>query len=86
MKFESGTQLPISALGPLAKLKERYQCGPLVSLDEAQRAMLEAFDELYPAEKLCVVHAALNAGRSCISGAQLFALAPKPAAIEEHAA
>ena len=48
MKFAAGTRLPLSAVTPLARLKERYDCGPCAALDRSQRAMLEAFDTLYP--------------------------------------
>lgn len=86
MKFTASTRLPISALGPLAKLKEHYACGPLLELDEAQRAMLEEFDDLYPAEKLRVANAALSTRRDHITGADLFALERRPAETEAQAA
>ena len=85
MRFTAATQIPLEALGPLAALKERYSCGPRIELDAAQRAMLEAVDELYPTQKLRIAHAALTAGRDYIIGADIFALAQKAAGTEEHA-
>ena len=76
MIFTATTQVPLSALTTLARLKERYACGPCMDLDESQRALLDAFETLYPGEKLRLLHAALNARRVYITGADVLALAP----------
>lgn len=83
MSFTAATLLPLSAVTTLARLKERYDCGPCVALDPAQSALLDAFRALYPAEKLRIVQGALNAGRVYITGADALAFAQQP--IEEAA-
>jgi hypothetical protein len=83
MKFMETTRLPLSALTTLARLKERYACGPRVDLDALESALLDAFETLYPGEKLRVLHGALNAGRTYITGSDVLAFVPRTAAIEE---
>jgi hypothetical protein len=78
MRFTAATQVPFTAITSLARLKEKYACGPRLDLDEPQRVLLEAFENLYPAEKLMLVHVALDAGRVYITGTDVFALAPRP--------
>lgn len=73
--FTATTRIPIAALTDLARLKQLYGCGPRLTLDEEQIALLEAFTELYPSEKMHVFIAAARAGRAEVLGADLLALA-----------
>jgi hypothetical protein len=84
--FTAATHLPLSALTTLARLKERYACGPCLGLDASQRALLDAFRALYPRDKLRIVQGAMDAGRLCISGAEVLPLVPKNALTEEASA
>jgi hypothetical protein len=86
MSFSATTQIPIASLTFLSRLKQRYDCGPLTDLTAAERVLLEAYDNLYPVEKLRAMHAAVKAGRDCITGADLMAFARRDTiTIEEPA-
>lgn len=74
-RFAASTRVPVVAL----------TCGPRVGLDDAQRALVDEFDELYPFEKLSVLRSAFRAGRLDVVGADLFALAQKRAAVADVA-
>jgi hypothetical protein len=86
MKFRAGTQIPIASLTFLSRLKHRYACGPILNFDDEQLALLDAYDALYPVEKLRAMHAAIKAGRGFVTGADVFAFAPKSAAVIEEPA
>jgi hypothetical protein len=84
MKFRAGTQIPIASLTFLSRLKQRYACGPILDYDAEQLALLDAYDALYPVEKLRAMHTAIKAGREFVTGADVFAFAPKSAAVIEQ--
>lgn len=71
MMFAPQTRLPLEALGPLAQLKARYCCGPVAALDDAQRALLAAFEGLMPRAKFQLLDAAAADGRDYLSGADV---------------
>jgi hypothetical protein len=65
------TRLPFACLSLDALLKARYDCGPILDLDGAQRALLQGFLDLYPYEQYRVRRIAEKAGREYVVGSDL---------------